>query len=518
MSIDKHIKKVFDDQKFEFKEEYWQAASKLIDTHQQKKKRKVIIWWSSSIFFLILTLGAYFFMGRQVDLEKLSVNAAQETKTKTLVEPSESIKTHPLSNQQVPVQAEKTLSKNQGKERPNASPITSRVNSSAALASGVLESKKHPSFRSTGSGNLKTSSENLSTANFEKKTPTSVYEDNSKEMSSGNYNDITIKKPAIPSAIIAGDQNTSKPMLNQLQEATLEACVKMQQRPIKPLLSSTQNQALTKNFDNINYFSPFWVLGAYVGVHSSDKKLQINSVFDQGLQAKKQHEEIMQKSWNAGLEAMYVFNPHWSISSGIDYIKYQEQLNYSALQKQEVDVQDNSYFEIQDTLYWSGGWVQVNGNPVYYHNTSLHHEIDTMRVEQIDSNYYQVMDEEILKLNGSNKISYIELPLMIGYQAPFKALQIQAQTGLSFAFLHHKDIRYALQSKAIQDQSDLSVSSQVYNWVFRLSVMYPIARKTFLYVQPAFKKQLNASVTYKDAFQQRFTSYHVNVGVRFMLR
>jgi hypothetical protein len=501
MNVDQHIKNKFDDQSFEFKEEYWNAASALIDAHKQKKKRRIIFWWSfTSIAVVFLAWLIYpSKMNQKIDLIS---TADQSNQIRSRNQPLTQINTSLRDDTNGDANNNSHEYVTENKVNQNTA-IASKTNSNSTKDVLVEKQKsKNEDPFSTPTKPMNPAKNNT----LDHKQENKISKEYTDPLSSPK-NTIEVVETNLlayqTKAISEKNEQISigKIPLLGIQKTNFDA-------------SSIQNKEDKKPA----FFIPYFSFGAYIGLNSSKKNIEFNTLVDKALQDKRLNEEKASFSTNYGLEFLYNISPAWSFSAGVEYTSYIENINYSGIQKEGIDVQDNSFYTIRDSSYWSDNLVLVNGVSTLYHGAQYNVVKDTSFVQDIDSTQYAYTDQSPLALNGKNKFTYIEVPLLVGYQFPFKQLEVQVQSGISMAFLQNKQARYLLDQNNAENQDLLSINRQVYSGLLSISLLYPVSRKVKVYIQPAYKKQLNNSIERADQFTQRFSSYHINVGLRFLMR
>ncbi len=501
MNLDQHIKNKFDEQSFEFKEEYWNAASALIDAHKKKKKRRIIFWWSfSSVAIILLAWLVYPSKTNQTqDLSsKVDQSIQIQSKNQPLTQTNTSLRDD--TNAEANNNSQEYVAENKVNQNTTIASKTKSNSKKEVLVEKQRSKKVDPFSTRTNPMDLaKNNTLDHTPKNTKSKEYTEPFSSQNNTIEDAETNLLAIQTKAISEK--SERISIGKIPLLGLQKQVFDA-------------SSIKNKEDKKP----SFFIPYFSVGAYVGLHSSKKNIEFNALVDKVLQDKRLNEEKTSFSYNFGIEFLYNVSPAWSFSGGVEYTSYIENINYSGFQKEGIDVQDNSYYTVRDSSYWSDNLVLVNGVSTFYQGAQYNVVKDTSFVQNIDSTRYAYTDQSPLTLNGKNTFTYIEVPLMLGYQFPCKQLEIQVQSGISMGFLQKQEARYLVDEQHIENQDILTFNKQVYSGVLRLSVLYPITRRAKLYVQPAYKKQLNNSVESAGNFTQRFSTYQVNVGVRFLLR
>lgn len=489
MNLDKHIKQKFNEQNFEFKEEYWQAASALIDQHQKgKKKMRIIIRWASIFTFLLMVGTVLFVFFPEQKNSDVSLTPSSKVKEEINTTNSGSY-SYPESH------VSKNKSDNAISEHQNSSIVKSNDQKDIVLSNTSLNNTKQSSSKKISSVDITNSS-----------TPKTNL------ISNQNLVAEHVSQPLADEKLEAHlEQDQSNPLLSwdDYNMTTLG---------IQPFIPSTAHTQEKKDNSKPLFYLPYFSVGLYAGIHSSQRSIEVKEAFNSVLKDKKTSEENTQSSYNVGIEGQYYFKQRWSVSLGAEYMSYVENINYSGIDKNSTHINDESYYDIKDSSFWNSGWVMIDSMPRFLQYASYHVVKDSTFIQKSDTTVSKYTDENIKSLNGQNRYSYIEVPILVGYQFPYKSFEIQLQSGLSMGFLQSHQAKYAVDNEDYNNQSLVNIKQQVSNLILRVSVLYPLNQQTYLYLQPAYKTQITNSVEAQGGFAQRFSSYHVNLGVRYLFR
>ncbi|MCH8318559.1 MAG: outer membrane beta-barrel protein [Bacteroidetes bacterium] len=273
---------------------------------------------------------------------------------------------------------------------------------------------------------------------------------------------------------------------------TSESTVEMQEEVLPvptnkdTIITQLANQPDTTG--DLSKKSPF-SLSLYGGILSVNKLLATsNQSFDKHVDRRKSEEQSI-ISYAAGIELNYHFK-NWLISTGIAYNKLGEKINYSPNVNQQTDtiINDNSFWRIATFSYWTTDSI---GNPMFVQLTDSNYiEI----INTVDTTY-TVTDNSIAEQNGITKLTYIEVPVLIGYEFHLKKLVITVRTGMSFGFLMRSKGYYLNRSNDqllnISATSGL-LNSFTLNYLLRIGANYKLNETITLFAEPAFNLNLNS--------------------------
>ena len=186
---------------------------------------------------------------------------------------------------------------------------------------------------------------------------------------------------------------------------------------------------------------------------------------------------------------------NFNITTGVDYSVYNQKRHYSSTT--QIYSPDDSYYDYDTTWTWIFDPPNI-GVPV---------------ISGIDSTWIKVFNDKTTYNNGINRLNYIEIPLLLGYQIHHKQLSFEISTGINFGFLTGKNIEVP---SSVSDSAFVIVDNfrkMNMNLLIQGKVYYHLNWRTSLYISPYMKRGLN-SVYYSDnPVNQKLESYGVNFGI-----
>jgi len=230
-----------------------------------------------------------------------------------------------------------------------------------------------------------------------------------------------------------------------------------------------------------------WTASVFGGPSLINKKL-IDSLTEE-LVSIRRNEETSILSMSFGARINYSFNERVNLSLGVNSVTYGEEVNYTSLY--HTSHTDTSYTNViltpfQDSL---GQW-------------------DTLvTTEIIDTTYF---DTTGVSYSGSNRHSYIQIPIMLGYKFTFDKLSVNVRLGGSYGILLKSKGNYANVDLYV-DPADMKKS--VINLVASTVVSYKL--KGFnIFIEPKYR--FNTGSIINDSFvKQKYNALGCNFGLSF---
>jgi len=224
--------------------------------------------------------------------------------------------------------------------------------------------------------------------------------------------------------------------------------------------------------------------------------------------------------FNVELSLEYMLNHRWGIQSGISYFQTTETQKYKGLSIEDnsfLDYQDNSYWNyfdnevtVVDKTWWLGDWW-VYGT---YQDTIL----DSNYVTQIDSNLIQKLDSTQTDVTETQRITQLEIPVLITYNFVHKRWVFQVATGASFGmFLNSqgKMIRFEDDFVTGINSSKDFFNSLQYNYLLSAEAGFAINEHWRITARPQLKENLNSMFNTGSGYSQKYLFYGLNVGMAF---
>jgi len=323
-----------------------------------------------------------------------------------------------------------------------------------------------------------------------------------------------------------------------------------------PFFENRKGLALTvaPNTNSLR-IKPRFYAGIYGGIMYSDKTLKAMGNTSEEYISRRNAEEKGNFSCNTGLDIGFTYGK-WFFGSGINYHQQSEITNYKNEFRQWVNhdstywnIDDNSYYEVTTTDYWlltdSNYWVTGDTTITYWNEntnsletiivpsqTYVVNGIDTLFVHSTDSVYIQQMDSILMSINDSilqtvtdqlyqrknkiNKISYIEIPLLIGYEFPLGKISLTAKTGIGIGILSTQNISYLRTDISAVEKYNITVSNKLmWNYLLRVGANYYLSKHIALELESMFRANLNNAFARQVEFQQKYWNVGLNLGVSY---
>ncbi len=244
---------------------------------------------------------------------------------------------------------------------------------------------------------------------------------------------------------------------------------------------STSKDNSTIN-DKTNYKK--WNVSLYTGPTMISKTTSGN-VSDNYLN-KRDAEEKNITTINYGIEASYFFTKNINLSTGLNYLTYGENINYSEV----INSTNNSIITSynQTITFDSILGFDTTYTPVYTN---------------------QIVNETIIdSQTNKNRYSYLHIPFMIGYKVQLNKIGINVKVGGSLAFLIQKNGEHLNTEMTGIETADMK--NMIYNIVTSSKFSYPI-KKIDLFIEPRY--QFKASNFLNNSLvNQKYSSLGVNIG------
>ena len=139
---------------------------------------------------------------------------------------------------------------------------------------------------------------------------------------------------------------------------------------------------------------------------------------------------------------------------------------------------------------------------------------DTAMITIIDSFYVISIDTNEQVFNGRNKISYIEIPILLGYQFKAGNWRFGLSTGPSIGLLNSAVITYPNYDLNTSETIPVTYFKNSYfNWIAKPSVTYMFTDNIGFGINGMFRWNLGSIVENAD-IQQQYSGYGIQVGLR----
>lgn len=165
----------------------------------------------------------------------------------------------------------------------------------------------------------------------------------------------------------------------------------------------------------------------------------------------------------------------------------------------------NMYNYASDVQY---SFLSVNIDSV------IEYVYDTAMITIIDSFYVISIDTNEQVFNGRNKISYIEIPILLGYQFKAGNWRLGLSTGPSIGLLNSAVITYPNYDLTTSETKPVTYFKNSYfNWIAKPSVTYMFTDNIGFGINGMFRWNLGSIAEDAD-IQQQNSGYGIQVGLR----
>jgi len=200
----------------------------------------------------------------------------------------------------------------------------------------------------------------------------------------------------------------------------------------------------------------------------------------------------------------------FSFTTGINRMSWGETVNYVSSPETLV-VTDTTYIEIIDNSYWEV--IPVDSNTF---DSTYIIDIDTTIIQFTDTLLYEPSDN-LGSTNGKTQITYVEIPIMVGYEYYFKKLILSVKGGVSIGFLT-KTTGYYLNESAsglIPINTGYAVIRKtLLNLELGLGLGYKFYPKFDVFLNTGYKMNLN-SVFSDPGVSQKYKAITLGIKLRY---
>jgi hypothetical protein len=260
---------------------------------------------------------------------------------------------------------------------------------------------------------------------------------------------------------------------------------------------------------------------------------------------------------NAGIDVELKYG-HWTLTSGFNFHQQGEKRNYNDEFKRTVpydslviNINNNSAWLLDSTSFYAlqyNSIVTSNDTTITYYDetTGLFYTaqlpvnitqttvVDTNFYYHIDSTYHQAIDTtktnyELKKqivvkdpnqahLKGRNTFSYIEVPVLIGYEWGLKRWRLSLKGGLGLGVLTRQQSFYLTADEAeIAPVSTDVYTKIIYNGIFRVGMHYSFTPQFGIDIVPFSRLNFNNMSNKNATFQQKYYNAGLQVGFNYKL-
>jgi len=262
-----------------------------------------------------------------------------------------------------------------------------------------------------------------------------------------------------------------------------------------------------------NKIRPVFSIAAFGGASFISKELKSNLPELAGMIQQRNTYEFNKTAFTGGLE----FETRYrgiTFTTGIGWMNWGEDVQYQATSSDSLVIVDSTYFDIIDSSYWDLEEIII-GDTVYYDSvyvididTTIIHISDTLHISQSDN-----LDRH----NGKTKITYIEIPILIGYEFSFDRIILAVKGGVSIGFLTQTRGYYL--NETADDLIPINTGYAVFrktliNLELGLGVGYKLIPNLDIFLGAGYKMNLNSVFSDPDVFQ-KYKAYNLGLKLRY---
>ncbi|HRG59172.1 MAG TPA: hypothetical protein PK323_09465 [Bacteroidia bacterium] len=460
-------------------EDLWPDAKVLLDRHFARK-RKVFLLFGFSAALIISAIGLVF-------LNSKNSNKANRNKTMANTQSTNTI------NQ--PINA--------------SSVITTNPNNKALVNSN--NNKLSPTV--TQNNSIKSDNENHLISKENKTTDDVLVQENTDFLNEKPVLMLEMPVKMKDENMVASDfERPSSISFSKLPLPTF----KMPKSKLDACINEKNHLSINENneeyFKSKNQFHLY--ISAYTGLQNVNKQIKAE-------QSLIEYADIRNVSENKINTVYYGLNftlekKDLMLQSGLEYNVIGENNNYEAKSKKWLqndekvwDVYNKQIIKV-DTIYHFG---------IVNYNQTIINVKDSTLLTKSDSVFVYQTDSSMLIANGKTLISFLEIPLLFGYQFKFGKLAVSPFIGVSFGYLTQAKGMYI--NKTITGVETI-ISSNVINsfncnYQLKVQLSYQVNDKMMLTLTPGYRHNLISISPKLSGIDTKFSTLGTAVGLCYKL-
>lgn len=288
--------------------------------------------------------------------------------------------------------------------------------------------------------------------------------------------------------------------------------------PLKPNLSkdytipfTAQPIALNQNFEDLakNNIKPIISYQIGAGLFNVSKTLSGSANQDYIDRRNAEEKATNYASWMVGAKVQY---QRFAFNTGLELNKYGEKVTYSNWLFGNTNNVTNTWNYIADSVTTVSNYF-IQGNQFDQTNTQVF--TDSTYVSDTTTVYGQ-KSADVNGINSKTMISYIEIPLVLEYEAiKTKRFSVAVRTGVSVGFMSQKRGFYL--DKTQEEFRDLNsittFRSTIWNARIGADFNYFIAPKTSVFIRPEYRTNLQSIFKTEAGIQQKYRAFGVMIGL-----
>lgn len=572
------FKKKLSEQQFEGKEKYWTELEKKLAEHAQEKT--VIAWYKRWLLpmFAIAAIGVmatllYTNNAQKITAPKANPNSeqlasAQEVVSKNKNESKVNLSAPATNQNVVPGTALNSTVQPQNETATfNSNTLTSNNTNKTSKPSNQENTADKTAMNSFNNSSSQNSSSifNNNEANSSKLTKEPVLSNSDIDETQTNYT-------LVNSLATDNNSENSSPSATENKTLITNTTVKaldfsqltiplatLSPKALSAMLYPVTASSLASNLApvNSNKTKSNLSLSVYGGAMFSLKNLMTSDGNTADYLSKRKNEELNPIKPNAGID-IELKRGHWTLTSGVNFHQQGEKRNYSDQFKRIVpydslviNINNNSAWLTDSTVFYALQYANVMSSfdttiTYYDETTGLFYSaqlpvnltqsivIDTNFFYLIDSTYQQNVDtlktnyalkKQIVvndpnqpNLKGRNTFSYVELPVLIGYEWGIKRWRLSLKGGIGVGILTRQQSFYLTTDEAEIAPVSTDVYTKImYNGIVRAGLHYNFTTQFGIDIVPFSRININNMTNNKATFQQKYNNIGLQVGLNYKL-
>lgn len=324
-----------------------------------------------------------------------------------------------------------------------------------------------------------------------------------------------------------------------------------------PLASINSDIKMGTTSINHSKSKPLFSLSVYGGAMFSIKNLLSTNGNTVEYLNRRKNEEGNSVKPNAGID-VELKSGHWTITSGINFHQQGETRKYSDNFKRNIpydslviNINDHSAWLVDSTVFYSVNYnniytstdttvtfydessglfytasmpinvtqsVIVDTNYYYLIDSSYHQEIDTVKTTYALTRQQMVKDPNQAHLKGKNTFSYVEVPILLGYEWGIRRWRLSVKAGVGIGLLTRQQSFYLSNDESeIAPVSTSVYTKLMYNAVVRAGLHYNFTPQLGIDIVPFSRININNMTDKNATFQQKYYNLGLQLGFNFKL-
>lgn len=301
----------------------------------------------------------------------------------------------------------------------------------------------------------------------------------------------------------------------------------------------------------------FMNLSIYGGAMYSMKQLMTSEGNTSNYLSRRKSEETNIIKPNVGID-LELKRGHWTLTSGLNFNQQGEKRNYSdefnrmlPYDSLVININNNSAWLVDSTMFYA---LQYNSIIISHDTTVTYYDqasglfytaslplsvtestiIDTNYYYAIDSTYNQnidtiktnyelrklqvVKDANQANLKGRNTFSYIEIPVLLGYEWGLKRWRLSLKGGIGVGMLTRQQSYYLTSDEAEVAPVSTAVYTKImYNGILRVGAHYNFTPQFGIDIVPFTRVNINNMTNKNAPFKQKYNNVGLQVGFSYKL-